>query len=77
MGNLRPAQKSTIIKSWNTLPDTLQTFYLSKELEEISAEKRHANWNKNDWARLIHIFHCPELKYFGFLLIRASSNQKC
>ncbi len=58
------AQQKNIIAAWNKLPLLLQTNILEENDEEVTIiETRRSNWNANDWARLIHLYHCPELNH--------------
>jgi hypothetical protein len=58
------ANKVKIISIWNSYPEILQTKLLQDEDPVVAEEDvvRKSNWNKHDWGRLIHIFHCPELQ---------------
>jgi hypothetical protein len=58
-------QKKKIIALWNGLPLGLKSEALKRlkqpEVIVIGEDVMGGNWNKNDWARLIHIFEDSKL----------------
>jgi hypothetical protein len=61
---LSSANKNKIVMKWNEQPTVLkERFLLDENIEEIDVTRK-SNWNKHDWGRLIHLFHCPELKQY-------------